>query len=141
MRMERGFVFALALAIAMALGSVLTVAPAAAGDAKAGEKVFKKCKACHRVDGKHRVGPSLKGFFGRNAGTAEGFKYSADMKAAGEAGLVWNDETFLLYMEKTKTYIGSFIDKKKARTRMAFNGLKKATQREDLLAYLKEATR
>ena len=43
----------------------------AAGDAAAGEKTFKKCKACHLVDGpKHRVGPSLQNLMGRTAGTA-----------------------------------------------------------------------
>ena len=44
----------------------------AEGDPAAGEKTFKKCKACHVVDSdKHRVGPSLKGVFGRTPGTAE----------------------------------------------------------------------
>ena len=79
--------------------------------------------------------------FGRKAGTAPGFKFSEDMIAAGEKGLVWNDETFLAYMEKPKKYIGSFIGKNKARTRMSFNGLRKKKDRDNLLAYLKEATK
>ena len=129
--------------LALGLGGTMPGAPAfAAGDAAKGKKVFNKCRACHKlVAGKKAVGPTLNGMFGRQAGTLEGFKYSKDMKAAGEKGLVWTDETFLIYMAKTKRYIGSFIGKKRAKTRMAFAGLKKKKDRENLLAYLKEATK
>ena len=131
------------VAAALSLGMTGISAPAyAAGDAAKGKKVFNKCRACHKVvAGKKAVGPNLNGMFGRKAGTLEGFKFSKDMKAAGEKGLVWNDENFLEYMANPKAYIGSKIGKKKAKTRMAFNGLKKAKDRENLLAYLKEATK
>ncbi len=114
----------------------------AEGDAAAGEKVFKMCKACHTVDGKNRIGPTLQGILGRQAGTAEGFKYSKDMKAAGAAGLVWNEETLGTYIKKDgkkglKYFIGSYIGKAKARTKMAFPGLKKAADVANLTAYLK----
>ena len=62
---------------------------------KAGEKVFKKCSACHAVGdkAKHKIGPHLNGLFGRIAGTAEGFrKYSKDMQKAGADGLVWDEK-------------------------------------------------
>ncbi len=116
----------------------------AEGDAAAGEKVFKKCKACHTVSGKHRVGPTLQGIFGRQAGTAEGFKYSSDMKAAGEAGLVWNEETLGTYIKKEgkkglKYFVGSYIGKDIAKTKMSFPGLKKDADVENLIAYLKES--
>ncbi len=132
-----------AAAFAAALALIAAAPPAwSAGDAAKGKRVFNKCKACHSlVAGKKKVGPSLHGMFGRSAGTLEGFKFSKDMKAAGANGLVWSDETFLIYMEKTKAYIGSFIGRKKARTRMAFPGLKKARDRENLLVFLKRATR
>ncbi len=114
----------------------------AAGDAAKGKKVFRKCRACHKlVAGKKAIGPTLHAIFGRKAGTLEGFKYSKDMKAAGEKGLVWTDETFLAYMAKTKRYIGSYIGKRRAKTRMAFAGLKKKKDRQNLLAYLREATK
>ena len=116
---------------------------AVAGDAKKGAKVFNKCKTCHIVEtkGPTKVGPSLSGLFGRKAGTVAGFKYSDDMKAAGEKGLVWTDATFLAYMKGTKSYIGRFIGKKRAKTTMVFGGLKKKSDREYLLAYLKEVTK
>ncbi len=134
-----------ALSLAVALAVAVTGAAWAQGDAAKGGKVFKKCKACHTVDGKNRVGPTLQGIFGRQAGTAEGFKYSNDMKAAGEAGLVWNEETLGTYIKKEgkkglKYFIGSYIGKAKARTKMAFPGLKKAADVENLTAYLKAST-
>ena len=51
---------------------------------KKGKRVFNKCKACHTlVTGKNRVGPSLKGVFGRQAGTVAKYRYSKAMKKAG----------------------------------------------------------
>ncbi len=137
------FLKVLSFALALSMGFAVASAPVwADGDAKRGKKVFNKCKACHKlVAGKKAVGPSLHGMFGRTAGTTKKFKYSKDMKAAGEKGLVWNDETFLAYMAKPKKFIGSLIGKKKAKTRMAFNGLKKEKDRVNLLAYLKQATK
>jgi len=117
----------------------------AAGDAEAGKKVYKKCKACHTLEegGKNRVGPNLWGILGRTAGAAEGFKFSDDMIAAGEAGLVWSEETLTNYLRKKeggKAYIGSFIGKKKAKIKMAFPGLKKEGQAENVVAYVKANT-
>ena len=134
-----------ALGLAVALAVAVTGAAWAQGDAAKGEKVFKKCKACHTVSGKNRVGPTLQGIFGRQAGMAEGFKYSVDMKAAGEAGLVWNEETLGIYIKKEgkkglKYFIGSYIDKDKAKTKMAFPGLKKDADVENLIVYLKQVT-
>ena len=65
----------------------------AEGDAVKGEKVFKKCKACHAVGegAKNKIGPMLNDLIGRKAGTVEGFKYSPAMKEAGEKGLMWTD--------------------------------------------------
>lgn len=116
-------------------------AAVAAGDAEAGKKVFKKCKVCHTIDegGKNRVGPNLWGVLGRQAGTKEGYKFSKDMTAAGEVGLVWSEDTLAAYLTKkdgTKVFIGSFIGKKKAKTKMAFRGLKKEGQVDDVVAYI-----
>ncbi len=132
----------LSIALALSMGFGVASAPVwAEGDVKRGSKVFKKCKACHKLTAKKAIGPGLLGMFGRKAGTVAKFKYSKDMKAAGEKGLVWNDETFLAYIKKPKKFIGSIIGKKKAKTRMAFNGLKKEKDRVNLLAYLKQATK
>ena len=99
-----------------------------------GKRVFNKCKACHTlVAGKNRVGPSLKGVFGRKAGTASKYRYSKAMKKAGLDGLVWSEETISKFLVKPRTFI--------KRTKMSFAGLKKTTDIKNLLAFLKQATK
>ena len=131
----------LAVGLTLAAGNIS--APAwADGDAARGKKVFNKCKACHKiVANKKGIGPSLHGLFGRKAGTLKKFKYSKDVKMAGEKGLVWNAENFVAYIAAPKKYLGGLIGKKKARTKMSFNGLKKSKDRDDLLAYLMKVTK
>ena len=127
--------FARIAAIALIASSFTTTAAFAEGDAEAGAKVFNKCKACHKLDGGKGPGPTLQGMFGRKAGTVEGFKYSADMIAAGEAGLVWNEENFLEFVENPRDYIGKLLGKGKSSTRMIVK-INKDSERADLLAYL-----
>lgn len=99
----------------------------AQGNPAEGEKVFKKCVACHAAEaGKNKVGPSLHGIVGRKAGTVEGFKYS---KAMQEADLAWTEENIAKYLEKPRDFIPG--------NRMAFAGLPKKEDRENVIAYLK----
>ena len=103
----------------------------AAGDAAKGKKVFNKCKACHTVAaGKNKIGPSLHGVFGLTSGTVPKFRYSSAMK---KAKIVWSDETLDAYLTKPKKYVPG--------TKMAFSGLKKKADRDNLITYLKEATK
>lgn len=134
------------LALGLAAAAAMTFA---SGSASAdGEKVFKtrQCITCHTLDGKAKVGPSLKGMFGRKAGTDAGFsgKYSKDMVAAGEKGLEWNDETFAKYIKPEadgglKVFIGGLVGKPKADTKMVFNGLKDDAEVKELIEYIKAA--
>ncbi len=119
--------FGLAGALVMAVG-LLTAGPALAGDAANGEKVYKKCKACHALEeGKHKVGPSLAGIVGKPAGSAEGYKYS---KAMAESGLVWDEATLDGYLEKPRSFLKG--------TKMSFAGLKKEEDRADVIEFLKQ---
>ena len=115
-----------ALALTGIAGSAL-----AEGDAAAGEKVFKKCKACHQVgDGaKNRVGPMLNGIVGNEIASVDGFKYSKAFKAKKDEGLVWTEEELDAFLTKPKKYLKG--------TKMSFAGLKKEEQRADVIAYLK----
>ncbi len=114
--------------VVMALLFGATGGSALAADAAKGEKVFKKCKACHSLEaGKNKVGPSLHGVIDREAGAVEGYKYSKAMMAAG---VTWDDASLDAYLTKPKDFVKG--------TKMAFPGLKKEADREDVIAYLKE---
>ena len=114
--------------VAVALGVALVpTGPVLATDIKAGQKVFKKCKACHYADReKHKTGPHLVNLIGRTAGSLEDYKkYSKAMKASG---IVWDEETLTEYLRAPKKYIKG--------TKMAFVGLKKDADIENVIAYL-----
>ncbi|ATU94802.1 cytochrome C [Phyllobacterium zundukense] len=116
------------------LAAILSVAGARAqdaGDAKAGEVVFKKCSVCHVADtDKNKVGPSLFKLMGRTAGTHPGFAYSPAMKEAGAAGLVWDTASLRDYLHDPKAKVKG--------TKMAFAGLKDDKDITNLEAYLNQ---
>lgn len=124
----------LSLTATIAVLAVSSIGYANAGDAAKGKKVFNKCKACHTLaEGKHRIGPSLAGVFGRTAGTVAKYKFSKAMKKAGAGGLVWTPETMSEYLKKPRTYVKG--------TKMTFAGLKKQSDKDNLMAFLKEAAK
>lgn len=109
----------------------LAATPAfAEGDAEKGEKVFRKCKACHAVgeDAKNKVGPHLNGIIGAEIASVEGFKYSKAFMEKKEEGLTWTEETLDAYLKKPKEYIPD--------GKMSFAGLRKEQDRADVIAYL-----
>ena len=114
--------------IALGFGLVIC-GNAMAGDAVKGQKLFKRCKACHYVDReKHKTGPHLVAVIGRAAGSLDEYKYSKAMKASG---LVWDEETLAAYLKAPKKFVKG--------TKMAFAGLKKDMDIADIIAYLKAA--
>lgn len=111
----------------IALSLIVGAAPAMAGDAASGEKVFKRCKACHYADKeKNKTGPHLVNVIDRKAGSIEGYKYS---KAMAASGLVWDEATLTAYLKAPKKFLKG--------TKMAFAGLKKDADIKNLIAYLK----
>lgn len=102
------------------------------GDAEAGEKVFSKCKGCHQIGigAKDRIGPHLNGIFGRRAAAHEAFDYSEAMERAGADGMVWTARTLDAYLENPRALV--------SKTRMSFRGLKDATDRANVLAYMRD---
>ena len=135
--MARGVV----LAVAAALSLALIGGPAAAGDAAAGKKVFKKCVVCHTIQkGKNKVGPSLFGVVGRPAGIIAKYKYSSSIKAAAEKGLVWTAENIIAYAENPKEFLKAYLGEKRVKNKMKFK-LKSLPQRQDVVAYLEQVAK
>ena len=112
------------IAVSLFAGSAL-----ADGDVKKGEKVFKRCKACHKVeDGKNGVGPHLFGIVGRHVAGVDGYKYSSAMTEYASGDAVWDEARLTAYLTKPKDEVPG--------TKMAFAGLKKEKQIADLITYL-----
>jgi cytochrome c len=112
-----------ALAIAGSLGA------AAAQDAAAGESTFKICKACHQIGegAKNAVGPELNGVVGRPAGTVPDYTYSDANKSSG---LTWDEATLKVYLKDPRAKVPG--------TKMAFPGLHKDADIDNVIAYLKQ---
>jgi cytochrome c len=79
---------------------------------------------------KNKIGPYLKGVFGRKAGAVAGFSYSNAMKSSG---IVWNEDKLKAFVANPKALVPG--------TKMTFVGLKKQDEIDDLIAYLKTATK
>jgi len=99
------------------------------GDVKHGEKVFKKCSACHVVNkgGENKIGPVLYGVLGRKVAAIENYKYS---KAMSEYDKEWTFEEMNGYLRKPQSHIKG--------TKMAFAGLRKEKDRASVILYLNE---
>lgn len=128
------------LAIAAVIASLLA-APALAQDAAKGKEQSAQCRACHSLEkGKNGVGPSLHGLFGRTAGTAEKYSYSADMKAAGAKGLKWDEASLLEYLKDPPAFLKKYLGKSSVAAKMPVKFPDEAL-RKNVIAYLKEATK
>lgn len=115
--------------------------PAMAGDAAAGERDWRQCRSCHMIadnDGNviqrgGRVGPNMYGIIGSPAAAADGFRYSADLRAAGAAGLVWTEENFLAYITDPSGFLRDFTGNAGAQSSMNYQA---RSGQENILAYL-----
>ncbi|WP_075522920.1 c-type cytochrome [Candidatus Pelagibacter communis] len=105
------------------------VALMALGDIATGEKVFKKCAACHSIvkDGKNNIGPALYNVVGRKVGALNDYKYS---KALSDYGKEWTFEELNGYLIKPAKWIKG--------TKMAFAGLRKEKDRASVIKYLNQ---
>jgi cytochrome c len=99
----------------------------ALGDINHGEKVFKKCAACHSIakGGKNAIGPALYNVVGRKTGVVEDYKYS---KALAAFDKEWTFEELNGYLIKPAKWIKG--------TKMAFAGLRKEKDRASVILYL-----
>lgn len=111
----------------------------AEGDADAGAKVFRKCKACHAIGegAKNKTGPALTNVYGKAAGKVEGYKkYSKFMITAGEKGMVWNEETLTNHLKNPTGNLKTFLGDDTAKSNMGFK-LKKPEEITNIIEFLK----
>ncbi len=101
----------------------------ALGDIATGEKVFKKCSACHSIvkGGKNNIGPALYNVVGRKVGAVSDYKYS---KALSVYDKQWTFEELNGYLIKPAKWIKG--------TKMAFAGLRKEKDRASVILYLNQ---
>ncbi|MEO0681268.1 MAG: cytochrome c family protein [Pseudomonadota bacterium] len=98
----------------------------ASADIGRGEKVFAKCKACHKVDGANGAGPYLNGVVGRPIGAVDDYGYSGALSATGAE--VWTPENLFAFLENPKGWAPG--------TSMGYAGLRKPADRAAVIAYL-----
>jgi cytochrome c len=114
-------------------GAVGLTSPAigtsSAQDATAGEKTFNVCRACHQIgaNAKNSIGPVLNGVVGRNSGTYPEYAYSDANK---NSGLTWDEATLKEYLKDPRAKVPG--------TKMAYPGLRKDEDIENVIAFLKQ---
>ena len=101
----------------------------ALGDISSGEKIFKKCAACHSIDkgGKNKIGPALYNVVGRAVGGVNDYKYS---KALASYDKEWTFEELNGFLQKPASYIKG--------TKMSYAGLRKEKDRASVIKYLNQ---
>ena len=114
---------AMAIAVALAIGH--SAPSLAAGDAAHGATVYHQCMICHSLD-KNGIGPSHRNVFGRAAGSAPNYTYSAALKASN---IVWNESTLEQWLANPQALVPG--------TKMMFS-VDNAQDRADVIAFLKE---
>ncbi|AIC29797.1 cytochrome-c protein (plasmid) [Rhizobium etli bv. mimosae str. IE4771] len=115
-----------ACVLTSALALLSTIAPAVAeGDVALGQKAFQRCSACHSTTDQKKAAPGLGGVVGRAAGSLEGVRYSAAMKASG---LVWNEATLDRFLAAPREVVPA--------TTMSVS-VPKPEDRQNIIAYLK----
>ena len=103
----------------------------AQGDVTNGEKIFKKCAACHSINkgGPNKIGPALYNVVGRKVGGVASYKYS---KALASYGKKWSFEELNGFLIKPAKYLKG--------TKMSYAGLRKETDRASVIKYLNKSS-
>ncbi|MDY6924313.1 MAG: cytochrome c family protein [Pseudomonadota bacterium] len=106
-------------------------APYSEADLDNGRRVFARCRACHTINegGSNMTGPNLHGVFGRQAGGLAGYNYSSALR---QADFLWDGERLDHWLENPRTFLKG--------TKMSFAGIPDATDRRDVIAFLKVET-
>jgi cytochrome c len=110
----------------------MSLAAGAAGDPMKGKAIFARCKACHKLDTSNTsgLGPNLNRVVGRKAGSYPGFRYSPAMTGSNR---VWTEAALDAYLSAPARSVPG--------TRMVFAGLSNPADRQNVIAYMKSASR
>lgn len=122
----------IAAVVPVLFGCVLTLqsSPVSAADIGNGKRIFQKCASCHSlVTDSNGFGPSLRGVLGRQAGSWPQYQFSPAMKAAGSAGLIWDQASLSEFLASPKTKVPG--------TSMRFWGFWFQSEIDDVVAYIK----
>ncbi len=135
--------------VAIMTSLVAPVSAYAEGDVAAGEEQFnRQCVSCHVIrdaDGEvlagrsAKVGPNLYGLPGMTLGTVEGVRYGDSLVAAGEAGAIWDEETFVAYVQNPTDWLRETLDDRRARSKMAYQ-VRDEQQARDMYAFIASFT-
>ena len=129
----------------LALGATALSGPAfagghlaATGDASEGEKAFRQCQSCHVVVNDagetlagraSKTGPNLYNIAGRTPGSVEGFRYGKDTASLADSDVVFDEATFVAYVQDPTAWLREVTGNSKARSKMAY----KVRKEEDAL--------
>ncbi len=129
----------------VAIFTALALPALAEGDVTAGAEQFdRQCLSCHVVSNaagevlagrSAKTGPNLYGIAGRSLGSEEGFRYGDSLVVAGEAGMVWDEETFSGYVQDPTGWLREATDDARARGKMAYK-VRDAQQAADIYAFI-----
>ena len=132
---------------AIVLAGCMMAAPAlaqTAGDPAEGEKAFRQCQTCHVVAdasgnvlaGRNaKTGPNLFGIVGHPAAAVPDFAYGDGIKAAAEKGLVWDEASFVAYVQDPTAFLREYTGDSGARSKMTFK-VRSEEDAANLAAYL-----
>lgn len=114
------------ICLTITLISLSTTLAYASGNASNGQKLYlSRCIACHSID-VSMAGPSHRGVYGRKAGSVNDFEYS---KALKKSNVTWNEKTLNKWLTNPEKFIPG--------QKMGIS-VSDATERDDLIAFLKE---
>ena len=117
---------------AVTMLALLSPASAKEGNITLGQRDFQACAPCHSLEpGRNMTGPSLANLWDRKAGSLPDFERFSD--AMKSSGIVWNDQTLDEWIADPQHLVPD--------NEMPFDGIKDASARADLLAFLKDATK
>jgi cytochrome c len=131
--------------VALVTSLAVPFAAQAEGDVAAGEEQFnRQCVSCHVIRNdagevlagrSAKAGPNLYGLAGKAIGAEAGFRYGDSLTAAGAAGGVWDEDSFVAYVQNPTDWLRDTLDDRRARSKMAYQ-VRDTQQAHDIYAFI-----